>query len=143
MSVIGSFKIGKTDYVVLPRAEYVRMGGIPEGSVDALEYARASIATSLRVAREAANLSQPELAKKLRKSQSMVAGAEAGRIRVSERYVLAVLKACGLPKDWAQKTGAKGRRAPAKPTRGSPVLNLADRKGGLTERRRGITSRPQ
>jgi ribosome-binding protein aMBF1 (putative translation factor) len=81
------------------------MATIPEGSVDALEYVTASIATSLREAREVANLSQPELAKKMKKSQSMVAGAEAGRIRVSERYVQAVLKACKLPKDWQGSGG--------------------------------------
>jgi transcriptional regulator with XRE-family HTH domain len=58
----------------------------------------------LRAARDKAGLSQPELAKKLRKSQSMVAGAEAGRVRVGERYVAAVLRACKLPKDWKSPT---------------------------------------
>ena len=73
---------------------------IPEGSVDAVEYATAAIAADLRAAREHAGLSQPELAKKLRKSASMVAGVETGRVRVGERYVRAVLKACGLPPAW-------------------------------------------
>lgn len=63
-------------------------------------YAEASIARALKVAREHAGFSQDELAAKLGKSQSMVAGAEAGRVRVGEHYVAAVLKACGLPKDW-------------------------------------------
>jgi len=35
----------------------------------------------------------------------------------------------------AQKTGAKGRRAPEKPTRGTPVVDLADRMVGIAERR--------
>jgi hypothetical protein len=109
MAVIGTFKIGHTEYVVMPRAEYLRMGGIPEGSVDAAEFTGAAIAADLRAAREAAGLSQPELAKKLRKSTSMVSGVEAGRVRVGERYVAAVLKACRLPKDWKAPTnrGAK------------------------------------
>jgi len=109
MGVVGSFKIGSKEYVVVPRAEYLRMGGIPEGSVDAVEFANAAIAADLRAAREKAGLSQPELAKKLRKSPSMVSGVEAGRVRVGERYVAAVLKACGLPKDW-KAPGAKGRK---------------------------------
>ncbi len=79
---------------------------VPTGSVDAVEYATDSIARDLRAMREAAGLSQPELAKKLRKSQSRVAGAEAGRIHVSERYVRAVLEACKLPPDWKGPSAA-------------------------------------
>jgi hypothetical protein len=37
----------------------------------------------------------------------MVSGAESGAVRIGARYVAAVLKACGLPKDW--KPGAKGK----------------------------------
>jgi hypothetical protein len=100
MAVVGTFKIGKKEYVVIPRADYLRMGGIAEGSVDAVEFANASLASDMRAARDAAGLSQPELAKKIGKSQSMVAGVEAGRIAAGERYVRAVLRACKLPKDW-------------------------------------------
>jgi hypothetical protein len=41
----------------------------------------------------------------------MVSGAESGTISVSERYVAAVLKACGLPTDWsAPKAKAKRKK---------------------------------
>ena len=90
--------------------------GIPAGSVEALEYMRASIARDLRAARKVAGLSRSELAKKLSKSQypnlgisfsSVVAGTESGRVAAGARYVAAVLRACKLPKDW------RARGAPA------------------------------
>ena len=111
MSQTQTIKLGKTEYVILPKAEYLRlqsMAGIPAGSVDAIEYARASIGATLKAAREHAGHTQAELAKALNKSQPMVSGAESGAISVSERYVKAVLKACGLPEDWA---GPKPKRA--------------------------------
>ena len=98
-------KFGKTEYVILPKAEYLQLqgfAGIPEGSVDAIAFARTSMGASLRAAREQVGLTQADLAKAMRKSQSMVSGAESGTISVSERYVRAVLKACGLPMDWAR-----------------------------------------
>jgi len=88
------------EFVVIPKLEYDRLRGIPDGSVDAVEFARNSIANDLRAMREAAGLTQVELAKRLKKSQAFVSGAESGASRVGERYVLAVLKACGLPDDW-------------------------------------------
>ncbi|HEX3852194.1 MAG TPA: helix-turn-helix transcriptional regulator [Polyangiaceae bacterium] len=96
-------KLGKTEYVILPKAEYLKLqenSGIPAGSVDAIEFTRASIGAALRAAREHANLTQAELAEKLGKSQPMVSGAEGGSISISERYVRTVLKACKLPADW-------------------------------------------
>jgi ribosome-binding protein aMBF1 (putative translation factor) len=99
--------INGKEYVAIPRAEYLRMMGGKdlEGAVDAVEYTRHSLGESLRAAREAAGLTQVELAKKLRKTQPMVSGAEGGAVRVGARYVAAVLKACGLPKDWKRKPG--------------------------------------
>jgi hypothetical protein len=43
----------------------------------------------------------------------MVSGAESGAVHVGEKYVAAVLEACGLPKDWkapkrAKKSDGKG-----------------------------------
>jgi len=103
MPIAGTLKIGKKDYVIISRAEYMRFAP-PEGSVDAAPFVRAEIATDMRAAREAAELSQPELAAKLRKSQSMVAGVEAGRIAAGARYVASVLRACKLPKEWKRPT---------------------------------------
>ncbi len=102
-----TIKLGKTEYVILPKAEYLRLqsvAGVPEGSVDAVEYARGSIGATLKAAREHAGLTQAELAVRLKKNQPMVSGAESGTISVSERYARAVLKACKLPAAW---TGPK------------------------------------
>jgi ribosome-binding protein aMBF1 (putative translation factor) len=95
------------EYVAIPRADYVRITGGKnkdlDGAVDAADYTRRSLGASLRAAREAAGLTQDALAKKIGKAQPMVSAAESGAIHVGERYTLAVLKACGLPKDWAAK----------------------------------------
>jgi hypothetical protein len=96
-------KLGKAEYVILPKAEYdrLRLGrGVPPGAVDAISYAHASLGRDLRAAREHAGLTQAALAAKLGKSQTLVSGAESGRVQVSDRYVAAVLKACGLPPGW-------------------------------------------
>ena len=110
-----TIKLGKTEYVILPKAEYLQLqssAGIPAGSVDAIEYARGSIGATLKAAREHAGLPQAALAKALRKSQPMISGAEGGTISVSERYVRAVLTACGLPEDWTgPKPARRARRA--------------------------------
>ena len=108
-----TIKLGRNEYVILPKGEYLRLrdiAGAPTGSVDAIEYARASIGTTLKAAREQAGLTQAELAKALNKSQPMVSGAESGSISVSARYVATVLKACHLPEDWVGPGGSKGRR---------------------------------
>jgi len=107
MSQIQTIKLGKAEYVILPKAEYLRLqsvAGVPDGSVDAVDYARNSIGATLKAAREHAGLTQAELGVRLKKSQPMVSGAELGSISVSERYARAVLKACKLPADW---TGPK------------------------------------
>jgi DNA-binding XRE family transcriptional regulator len=109
-----TIKLGKNEYVILPKGEYLRLrdiAGVPAGSVDAVEYARASIGATLRAAREHAGLTQAELAKALKKSQPMISGAESGSISVSARYVAAVLKVCRLPEDWVGPSGTKGKRA--------------------------------
>jgi DNA-binding XRE family transcriptional regulator len=101
-------KLGGETYVILAKADYLRLCGLPPGTVDAIEYARASIGDVLRSAREHAGLTQVDLAKKLRKSQTLVARSEAGQVNVGEKYVATVLKACRLPKDW-KPTKSKGR----------------------------------
>jgi len=85
------------EYVLVPRAEYLRM---TEGTVDAVEYVRASLGRDLKTAREHAGLTQADLAKKLKKAQATVSSSESGRISVSAAYVAKVLKVCGLPSDW-------------------------------------------
>lgn len=45
-------------------------------------------------------LTQAELARRLKKSQAMVSGAENGTVKTGWPYAKAVLKARGLPEDW-------------------------------------------
>jgi ribosome-binding protein aMBF1 (putative translation factor) len=108
MSNVQSITLGGQDYVVLPRREYERLTG--GGNVDALAFAGATIAANLRLARETAGLSQVELAAKLGKSQGMVSSAESGTMRFGEKYIRAVLEACGLPEDWTAPKAPKRKR---------------------------------
>jgi mRNA-degrading endonuclease RelE of RelBE toxin-antitoxin system/DNA-binding XRE family transcriptional regulator len=76
---------------------------IPRGILSrniALRFAVLSIGQDLRSARMRAGFTQAELAKRLHRTQPLVSGAEKGRFLQSERLVLAVLKACGLPAGW-------------------------------------------
>jgi ribosome-binding protein aMBF1 (putative translation factor) len=101
--VAGTLVVDGVEYVVIPKAEYLRTHGKPSASdrVDAHAFVRGSIADDLRAAREHARLTQAELARRMGKSQTLVSQAESGTARVSERYVRAVLEACGLPADWS------------------------------------------
>jgi DNA-binding XRE family transcriptional regulator len=101
--VAGSLVVDGVEYVVIPKAEYLRMH-VKRPAVDMVDahaFVRDSITADLRAAREHAGLTQAELARKMGKSQTMVSQAESGTARVSERYVHAVLKACGLPADFS------------------------------------------
>ena len=99
---VTELKLDGRTYVVLPKAEYLRLrkGDTPAGTVDAVAHADTAIARSLRAAREKSGLMQEELATKLGKSQTLVSQAEAGKMTVGARYVASVLAACGLPKTW-------------------------------------------
>jgi len=99
-AVAGALTIGGVEYVVIPKAEYHRLRSEP-APVEAHAFVRSSLGADLRAAREVANLTQAELAARLKKSQTLISQAEAGNTRVSERYVRAVLEACGLPADWS------------------------------------------
>ena len=88
------------EFVLIPKGEYDHLRGVPDGSTEAVPYAMRSIGASLRKAREVAGITQAELARRMNRSQSFVSEAESGSSRVGERYVKAVLKACGLPEDW-------------------------------------------
>lgn len=117
-AVAGTLTIRGVEYVVIPKTEYLRVhdSALTKGSVDAHGFVRRSIAADLRAARERAKLTQTELAKRMGKSQTLVSQAEAGVARVSERYVRAVLEACGLPSDWAGATAKAPRRRSSRRT---------------------------
>jgi len=55
----------------------------------------------LLAARRAAGLTQTQLAERLGKSQALVSLTERGKTWTGDPYRLDVLKACGLPVDWA------------------------------------------
>lgn len=96
-----TMKIDGAEYIALPVAEYRRLRGeSPSAQEDGVAWARTTLGQTLRRAREEAGLSQSAVAKRLKRSQTLVARAELGEIRVSERYVKAILKACRLPADW-------------------------------------------
>lgn len=108
--------IDGTEYVCIPRAEYEATPPNPprinrDGTVEAVAAVTWSLAVDLVAARVAAGITQVELARRLKKTQAMVSQAESGKMRVGERYVLAVLKACGLPPDWKSphRSRAKSR----------------------------------
>jgi ribosome-binding protein aMBF1 (putative translation factor) len=114
-TVAGALTIGGVEYVVIPKAEYLRMQDMGAAcGVDAHTFVRGSLGGDLRAAREHAVLTQAELAERMGKSQTMVSQAESGIARVSERYVRAVLDACGLPADWNGKKPARGRKSAAR-----------------------------
>lgn len=72
----------------MPRREYEQLvdgkapAKVDAGAVSAVEAGRKVLGESLRKARETARLTQVELASRLNKSQTMVNGAESGRVRV-------------------------------------------------------------
>ena len=112
-AVAGTLTIRGVEYVVIPKAEFLRTrdSALPSGTVDAHAFVRESIGESLRAARAHAKLTQAQLAQRMGKSQTMVSQAESGSARVSERYVKAVLEACGLPDDWAGPKPKRAKRA--------------------------------
>ncbi len=99
---VGTLVIDNAEFVVVPKAEWLRLLGktAPDAISPARQSVRESIGRDLRKARDAAGLTQAELAKKLKKSQAMVSGAENGTVKTGWPYAKAVLKACGLPEDW-------------------------------------------
>lgn len=99
MRALGNPHFHGEEFVLIPRAEYEHLRGVPDGSVEAVPYAVKSMGASLRKAREATGLTQVELARKMKRAQSFVSEAESGASRVGERSIKAVLAACGLPED--------------------------------------------
>jgi len=101
-------RLAEGDYVIIPRAEYLRLCGAPDASgapeglslIDAKAAVIAEMGKRVRSARERAGLTQSALAKRLKVTQAMVSRAESGTARISAAYIGRVLKACKLPVDW-------------------------------------------
>ena len=96
--------LAEGDYVIIPRAEYLRLcgGALPQGLplADAKAAVISEMGKRVRIAREQAKLTQVALAKRLKVTQAMVSRAESGTARISGAYIGRVLKACKLPADW-------------------------------------------
>lgn len=114
--------VPESDYLELlrkagPEAEPLSVGSFNlEDAVDAEEYMATSIGNDLKAARVLAGMTQDQLAAKLSRSQAMVSAAERGAVEVGERYVQAVLMACGLPHAWKPTRKDQSRiQKPRKP----------------------------
>jgi ribosome-binding protein aMBF1 (putative translation factor) len=84
----GTLHINGREYVVIPKEEYFRLAGTDVDPV------YAELGRDLREARERAGLTQRQLARKLKRSQTTVSGSESGRTRVSGKYVARVYDIC-------------------------------------------------
>ncbi|HEX2875608.1 MAG TPA: helix-turn-helix transcriptional regulator [Polyangiaceae bacterium] len=107
--VEGMLKIDGADFVLISADEFLRLGG-DEWRLTGLPPRKArenALATRVREARKHVGLTQVQLATRLGKSQTMVSHAESGIARVNERYVHAVLEACGLRRTWGLPQGGR------------------------------------
>jgi transcriptional regulator with XRE-family HTH domain len=100
----GLIKIDGVDFILISAAEYMRLGGDVSRLDDTPRRLgqRGPVAKRLYGARRHAGLTQAELAKRLGRSQGWVSQAESGAAHVGDRYVRAVLKACGLRSSWGR-----------------------------------------
>jgi len=103
-----TFTMGERRYVIVPADDFAKLGASRPTATQRERKRRAEL---MRDAREHAGLTQAKLGELIGKSQPMVAGVEAGRVSIGERYRASVLAACGLPDDWTPSVrGAKGAR---------------------------------
>jgi len=103
-SVACSIEIGGVQCLIVPAADYEALRERAQSAderapMPALRKPR-DIARTLRDARRTAGISQRQLAERLGRSQSMVSQAERGSARLGERYLRAVLDACGQSDSW-------------------------------------------
>lgn len=81
-----------------------------------------SMAPTLRAAREEAGITQTELAARLGTSPDLVDRAEKGTANVPRRYLQALLRACGLPRDWQPRAVPGLAKAKAEVVLGEPTV---------------------
>ncbi len=103
-----TFVVKGETFVIVPIAEFRKLAAGAGAKNTAGRGAKTAVpgsalAAKLKKARETAGLTQTQLAKKMKKSETLVSAAERGSKDVGERYVQAVLKACGLPTNWQAK----------------------------------------
>jgi ribosome-binding protein aMBF1 (putative translation factor) len=96
--------LAEGDYVLIPRAEYLRLCGQQQSEgvpvVEAKEAVMREMGRRVRLAREHAGLTQSALAAKLGVTQARVSRAESGTVSLSSAFFARVHKACKLPLDW-------------------------------------------
>lgn len=100
MSRWPSFTLGGKRYLVIPHEEAAAAGLTRETTA---QRRRRATAARLRAAREAAGLTQAELAARMGVGQPSIARVEGEHDNVSDARATAWLEACGFDKDW---TGA-------------------------------------
>lgn len=107
LKIEGLIRIEGEDYVLISADEYLRCGGDEQRltGVPMRAAGDGPVAKRLRRARSHARLTQADLAERLGKSQTLVSQAETGKARVNHQYVAAVLKACGLRRNWGLARG--------------------------------------
>jgi transcriptional regulator with XRE-family HTH domain len=108
-----TLQIGGVEFVLVPKADRPKQAARGAGSASTVGEARGRVSgTGRRLfdARRHAGLTQTDLAKRLGKSQAFVSMAESGRAVVGDRYVQAVLAACGFPPTWGAPKPHKLRK---------------------------------
>jgi transcriptional regulator with XRE-family HTH domain len=125
------------EYVIIPRAEYLRLveASAPEGVplAEAKAMVIPEMGRRVRLARDAAGITQAALAKRMGLTQAMVSRAESGKVRVTDAYMIRVHKACKLPQNWLPgqsgaarpRAGPKGARSAKAPARARPPASPA------------------
>ncbi len=101
-----TFTVEGRAFVIVPREVLAELGALRPSAAERQRKARGE---ALRVAREAAGLSQTELGARIGKTQATVSRAETGEMRTGARYLGLVLAACGLPADWTPGDGKAKR----------------------------------
>lgn len=107
------WKAGKRPTLIEARLTGAQRRGIPPRN-QASAFLGATIGDDLRVAREHAGLTRPELAKRIGIRTEVVRGVETGRAKPSDGngWVARWLRACGLPGNWNRTKWEKGDEGP-------------------------------
>lgn len=89
-------KVGKKTFCLVPKEEYLAAIRALEGaSVDAREFIETAVASDLREKREAAGLTQVEVAKKAKMRQEVLSRIESGQGNPTVSTIKRILKAIG------------------------------------------------
>lgn len=88
-------RIKNKTFCLVPKEEFLLMRHLEEGAVDAVQFANQSIGRSLKAKREAAGLTQSDVAKSARMRPEMISRIESGRGNPTVATVKRILRALG------------------------------------------------